>query len=148
MFPDVVSAAKELNVSSAVFDAEVIGYNEDAGEFMPFQETMKRKRKYGVTGASERIPVKAFVFDVIHLNGRSLLGQSNESRLDEMTRVIGKEGIILQSSSHIVSSANELQKLFEEYVSEGLEGVIIKDNVGNLYIEKEPGQRIWDSGQL
>ena len=57
MFPEIVEAAESIDVKSVVFDTEVIGYNEATEEFLPFQETMMRKRKYGVGDASRRVPV-------------------------------------------------------------------------------------------
>jgi DNA ligase 1 len=140
MFPDVVTAARDLKVDSAVFDSEIIGYNEDTGEFVPFQETMKRKRKYGIADASMRVPVKAFVFDVIHLDGLSLLKETNEWRLDKLSKLLDTEGLLVRSGNHIAGSADELQKLFDEYVSEGLEGVIVKDPASSY----RPGSRVYE----
>lgn len=140
MFPDVVAAARDLDVDSAVFDSEIIGYNEDTGEFVPFQETMKRKRKYGIAAASERVPVKAFVFDVIYLDGKSLLRETNERRLGMLSDILDTKGLLVMSSSHIVKSANRLQRLFDEYVSEGLEGVIVKDPDSSY----RPGSRVYE----
>lgn len=140
MFPEIVEAAQAVDVTSGIFDTEVIGYNDETSEFLPFQETMMRKRKYGVGDASRRVPVKAFVFDVIALNGKSMIAVENGKRIETISGIISKKGVIVASSNHMVSTAKETQKIFDEYVSEGLEGVIVKDP-GSFY---KPGKRGFD----
>lgn len=140
MFPEVVEAVGQLDIKSAVFDSEVIGYNEATDEFVPFQETMIRKRKYGITNAARRMPVKAFVFDVLYLNGRTLMHETNEKRMEVVTGSISKKGVVVRSSSGKVKSAKKLQKLFMSYVTEGLEGVIVKDPHSHY----KPGKRGFD----
>jgi DNA ligase-1 len=49
MFPDLVLEAEKLKVKSVVLDSEVIGINPKTGKFIPFQETMQRKRKYNIS---------------------------------------------------------------------------------------------------
>lgn len=65
MFPDVVEAVSKINVDSAIFDGEAIGYDPKTEKFLPFQETISRKRKHGVEEASKNLPLKLFVFDIL-----------------------------------------------------------------------------------
>ncbi|MBN2100967.1 ATP-dependent DNA ligase [Candidatus Dojkabacteria bacterium] len=140
MFPEVVDAAGKLKVESAVLDSEVIGYDDSTGEFSPFQETMIRKRKYDIKGAAERVPVKAFVFDLLYLNGRTLMHEGNQERIGTLSDIVGKEDTIIESSSYKVESAKGLEEIFQQNISQGLEGVIIKDP--NSYYK--PGKRGFD----
>ena len=46
MFPDIIAAVKkEVKANSAIFEGEAIAYNPTTEEFLPFQETTKRRRK-------------------------------------------------------------------------------------------------------
>lgn len=137
MFPDIVEAARSLGLESAVFDAEIVGYNEVAQKFVPFQETMTRKRKYNVLKQVLEVPVCAFVFDVLYLNGEEMVHKRNDERIDVLSRTIGKKGLVRRASSTSVSSAKALKKLFTENIRAGLEGIVIKDGA-SVY---EPGVR-------
>jgi len=48
MFPEIVEAAQKLPAKNAIMEGEAIAYNPETEEFEPFQETAKRKRKYGI----------------------------------------------------------------------------------------------------
>ena len=51
MFPDLVHELKELDVNESIFEGEAIVYDPNTGRFLPFQETVKRKRKHGIEAA-------------------------------------------------------------------------------------------------
>ncbi|MFA7654984.1 MAG: hypothetical protein WCX98_02735, partial [Candidatus Dojkabacteria bacterium] len=65
MFPEVVEEALSISEESFILDSEVLGWSVDGGEFLTFQETMQRRRKYEVREMSGTVPVKAMVFDVL-----------------------------------------------------------------------------------
>ncbi|MDP3727103.1 MAG: DNA ligase, partial [bacterium] len=73
MFPEIAAAAKRLGVRSAILDGEAIGFNEKTGRYALFQETAQRKRKHDIEAFAKKIPLVVLVFDVLYLNGRSLL---------------------------------------------------------------------------
>jgi len=140
MFPEVVEAVGCLDVKSAVFDSEVIGCNESTDEFVSFQETMVRKRKYDIVDAARRMPVKAFVFDVLYLNGKTLIQESNEKRMEIIGDYVPRKGVVMRSGSNRARSARVLQKLFQKSITQGLEGVIVKDPESHY----KPGKRGFD----
>ncbi|MBU0708216.1 ATP-dependent DNA ligase [Patescibacteria group bacterium] len=125
MFPEIVVAAQKLPVESAILDGEAIAFNPDTEEFLPFQETMQRKRKYRVVEKSKKIPLKVFVFDILFLNGRSLLDESFVERRKGLEGVV-RGGVIELIRHQVVSSQDKLRELFDLYISEGLEGVMCK----------------------
>lgn len=140
MFPDLVSTADNLAADSVVLDGEVIGYNEDTGEYMQFQKTMTRKRKYGVHNAADEVPVKFFVFDVLYLNGESLINKKLSDRLELIPDLICGTDKFEMTQSTEVDSEKKMNDLFEESVSKGLEGLIIKDPDSKY----QPGKRSLD----
>lgn len=131
MFPEIVKAAKELPVKSAIFDGEAIGYSPKTGKFAAFQETVQRKRKYGIEEMAKSLPLKVFIFDVLYLNGETLLKEPFSKRREILEKRLRlhtrkEDGTILLTDHKVVSSAEDLKKMFNEYLDEGLEGVMAK----------------------
>ena len=52
-------------------EGEVVAVNVETEEFLPFQELMHRRRKYGVEEAMENYPVVMNFFDVLYFDGKS-----------------------------------------------------------------------------
>ncbi len=153
MFPEVVEAAKKLplqyekkhgvSVESIVLDGEVIGYNDIVQEYLPFQQTMTRKRKHGVEGAANEVPVKVFSFDILLVNNENLMDKSLSVRKELLTFLDENQEVqrtIVKTPIHYPKDVAEAEKLFLEYVAEGLEGVIFKDT-SSIYT---PGTRNFD----
>lgn len=127
MFPEIIASVKALPVGSAIFDAEAIAYNPATDEYLPFQETVKRKRKHGVEEMVTSMPLRAFVFDVLYLNGESLLFVPAHERFERLQQIPFAHTPSLSLIRHtIVSTTDEFRSLFDLYVSEGLEGVMCK----------------------
>src|SRR5262249_59782696 len=65
----------------AILDAETLAYNATSEEFLPFQETTRRRRKHGIEAMAEQLPLKAFVFDILYKDRVSLLDAPLAQRL-------------------------------------------------------------------
>ena len=63
MFPDIAQELLKLDVEDLICEGEAIGYDPNTGGFLPFQETVKRKRKHGIEEAITEFPLKLFIFD-------------------------------------------------------------------------------------
>ena len=127
MFPDLVSAMeKEVKAKTAVLEGEAIAYNPLTEEFLPFQETTKRRRKYNVGEFAEKLPLKLFAFDLLYLDGKDITALSYKERRRKLEQIISKGGLILVATERVLHSAEELRSMFEEQVSAGLEGVMVK----------------------
>ena len=55
-------------------------YDEATQTFMNFQETVKRKGKHDIEEVAESLPLRLFLFDILYLNGQSVLSKSHEER--------------------------------------------------------------------
>ncbi len=141
MFPELVEEVKKLKANNLILDGEIIGWNEKERTFIPFQETMSRKRKYGISERVKSVPVKYFAFDVLHLNN-SILNVDLVDRLKSLSGVFSKKNkfLNLADSDFFKNDVVELEKLFNEYVDAGLEGVILKKLKGGYM----PGVRNFD----
>lgn len=127
MFPDLVEAAKKIKVESAILDGEAIGYDPKTDRFLPFQETIQRKRKHGVIEAAKKLPLRLFVFDILSKNGKSLLNLPFSERRKILVETIGNKIDNLEvAKEEIVDSANRIRDLIKEFLGEGLEGAVLK----------------------
>ena len=131
MFPEVVEDAQKAPVESFILDSEVLGWDYENDTFLTYQETMQRRRKYGIEKLRESIPVKAMVFDLLYLNGKDLTEVDTEKRIKRLEENFKDiDNSISVAKTVKVSSVEELKEIFNEYVNQGLEGVIVKQLEG------------------
>lgn len=126
-YPDIVASAKEqLDADSVILDGEAIGYDPKTGAFLPFQETIQRKRKHDVAKTAKNIPLKYFVFDILYLNGKPTIDLPLEKRHELLEKVI-KAGKVLSPAEHYNTNTFEgLEEYYELAKEKKLEGVIVK----------------------
>jgi DNA ligase 1 len=128
MFPELIEGTrKQIRAEQVILDAEALAYNATSEEFLPFQETTRRRRKHGIEALAEQLPLKAFVFDILYKDGVSLLDTPLVERLKilEQTMRPADETLML-TESHQIEDANALILLFDEAISKGLEGLVVK----------------------
>ncbi|MBU3956696.1 ATP-dependent DNA ligase [Patescibacteria group bacterium] len=128
MFPDIVEAlGKEVKAKEVILDGEAIGFDPKTGKFLPFQETMKRKRKYEIRRKAKEIPLKFFCFDILYKDGRDLLKRPFNKRREILEKVLPSANKTVVLSPQIVTNnPQELRKYHDEQIKKGLEGVVVK----------------------
>ncbi len=127
MYPDLVEAVqKEINANSIILDGEAIAFNEKTSEFLPFQETIQRKRKHGIKEKIEEMPLKLFAFDLMYLNGENYMIEPYHKRRDTLKKLLNGD-TILMSGYIIADTPKQLDDYFEESIENGLEGIIAKE---------------------
>ncbi len=128
MFPEIVEAVKEqIGEKTAIFEGEALAFNELTGEYLPFQVTIQRKRKYDVGKMAEEFPLKLFAFDVLMIDGKSTMDLPFIERRKKLKELIKKGNVIELTKSIETSSPKEIDRFFNECVEKGLEGIIAKD---------------------
>jgi DNA ligase 1 len=141
MFPEIVESARLLPYDSFILDSEIVGWDYKKNRFLSYQETMQRRRKYSVGEKRDTIPVKSFVFDILYLNGDSLINTDTKSRVDILENVTkDTPGSIVKADSKIVSNEEDLRGYFNSCVEDGLEGIIVKQFEGGY----RPGIRNYE----
>jgi len=127
MFPEIVEGTrKQVQADSVILDAESLAYNPASEEFLPFQETTRRRRKYNVEEMAQQMPLKAFVFDILYKDGAPLIDMPMVERMKILEETIKPDDILMLTANHIVRDAETLSLLFDEAISKGLEGVVVK----------------------
>jgi DNA ligase-1 len=120
--PEVVEAARGLPVASAILDGEALSLKPD-GRPQPFQITMRRfGRKLDVEQSRAELPLTPFWFDLLYLDGASLLHEPQSQRFDALRR-IASQSIV----PHLTTGdANEGHRFLEQSLAHGHEGIMAK----------------------
>ena len=122
-FPIIVEALKKLK-ASAVLDGEIVVLNEEG--FPDFQKIQQYEQH-------PDFPLHYYVFDLLSLNGHSLIEESLLERKKLLKILLGKNDQI-RFSDHIVGNGKEF---FEVALKKDLEGIMAKKADGLYY----PGRR-------
>lgn len=127
MFPEIVGAAGKLKVKSAIFEGEALAYNEKEGKYYSFQQTIQRKRKYGVEAMSRDFPLRLFAFDLMFLDGKDLTLEKYSRRRKLLERMVKGSKTIVPSEQIVTDKPEKLDEYFRKCAAGGLEGIIAKD---------------------
>src|SRR3990167_95701 len=127
-FPDLVEGArKEIKAKSCILEGEAIAFNPLTEEFLPFQETTKRRRKYNVEEKAKELPLVLFTFDVLYLNGKDVTQKPYSERRKLLESIVPKEGKVIRiAEERKLHDAKGILEFFNEAISEGLEGLMLK----------------------
>jgi DNA ligase 1 len=127
MFPELIRGAlAQIKAKTAILDTEALAYQPESEEFLPFQETTKRRRKYGIEEMAKTLPLKAFVFDILYKDGDSLIDIPLKERLKILKETIKEDGILITAKTQEISDPKILSLMLEDSISKGLEGVVVK----------------------
>src|SRR5947209_10449635 len=125
-FPEIAEAIKHLPVSDCVIDGEVVALdNEGRSSFQLLQALEMEGRK---------APLRFYVFDLLELDGKSLLGLPLEQRKQVLAKLCESVGEPIRYSGEI---SGDVKSLLAEVQRRGLEGLIGKQRK-SVY---EPGRR-------
>ena len=115
--PEVVAALAKLPVSAAVLDGELIALRPD-GRPLPFQDTASRAASEGGT-----VPLSAFFFDALHLEGADLIDLPYWRRHAELAWVVPADMLMPRV---VTADPDEASEFFRDAVAHGHEGVVVK----------------------
>ncbi|MHB8585576.1 MAG: ATP-dependent DNA ligase [Thermoplasmatota archaeon] len=127
-FPDVAKALREaFRGREAIVEGEMVPVEADTGAIRPFQEIATRRgRKHGLATAMEEVPVTAFLFDCLLLDGEDLAARPLPERRRALEGAFQSSEHVTFSSYHVVSTREELDRLFLDALEEGAEGIMAK----------------------
>jgi DNA ligase-1 len=126
--PGIVDAVRRLPVTQAVLDGEALWMGEDGPA--AFQDTVSQ-----LDGHAPPEGVVTFLFDVLHLDGEDLLDTPLEQRADRLEAIAPE----LRIPAVVTSDPAEAERVQEEALSAGHEGVVIKD-AASLYTAGRRGK--------
>ena len=117
MFPDLSKAILNLKAESFVAEGEAIAYDAETGTFLPFQETVRRRRKYDIESMAQDVPLKLYLFDLLYVDGKSLLESTHMQRRRALMSLFPKskkEGAVMPLDEVRIKTAKELERYFTQ----------------------------------
>jgi len=133
-FPEIVSAVS-LIPSEFILDGELLAYRADRP--LHFQELQKRLRRKAVTDRlMAEIPVVYVPYDIMYLDGQSLIDRPLTERKKLLSQIRFREQIV-DLGYRVVSTASEIACAFKESRDAGHEGLVVKELESQYY----PGKR-------
>src|SRR5215217_638777 len=126
-FPEVVAMLAEgLGPREAILEGEVVAFDPASGELRPFQDVMFRRRKYGISDAVRDFPVSMFCFELLYADGTDLTRLPYLERRARLAEAVTPSARLRLATAEQVDDEAALERVFEQAVAEGCEGVICK----------------------
>jgi DNA ligase-1 len=132
--PELVADIKKLP-HSFIVDCEIIPFEHSP---KAFQELIKRlRRRHRVEEFARKIPVRLYVFDLLYLDGTSLIDTPLIERRKLLSTVIQPTERIELANCIMTKSSARARIMFREALDLGFEGLMIK----NPQSRYTPGKR-------
>jgi DNA ligase-1 len=121
--PELVEAVRALPVREIILDGEVIALR-DNGAPHPFQITMSRfGKRLDVDRARREVPLTPFFFDLLYLDGGSLMDEPARRRLISLADAVPPSMLVPRL---LTSSARDAQDFLQHALEQGHEGIMAK----------------------
>ncbi len=121
--PELVEAVRALPARNLILDGEAISLSPD-GRPQPFQVTMRRfGRRLDVERMQAELPMVPFWFDLLYLDGTSLLDEPQKLRFDQLKALAPEAAVV----PHLTTSQSETAEDFlHRSIEQGHEGIMAK----------------------
>lgn len=121
--PEVATLVRSFRADTLVLDGEAIALKAD-GRPQPFQVTMQRfGRKLDIESQMRALPLSAFFFDCLYVDGQVLVEQTNEQRWAALSAAVPGPSLVARQ---VVTSAAEGEAALHASLTSGHEGVVVK----------------------
>ncbi|MEM2192552.1 MAG: ATP-dependent DNA ligase, partial [Candidatus Hadarchaeales archaeon] len=128
MFPDLIEPLKKsLKARQAIVDGELVAIDPRTNKPMPFQEVLKRRRKYEIERAMKEIPVELNLFDVLLVDNKTLIDRPYSERRKMLEEIVEEGKMVKVVEQRILSDPEEVKKFADYAVKIGHEGLLAKD---------------------
>jgi len=128
MFPDLVDPIRQaLKPKQAIIDGELVAIDPRTGRPLPFQEVLKRRRKYEIKEAIKQIPVEIHFFDVLMSDGKTLLDEPYTKRREALERIVDPSAKVMVVDQLVTGNREEIQEFMSKSLARGHEGLLAKD---------------------
>jgi DNA ligase-1 len=121
--PEIVETVRALSARSLILDGEAIAFDA-ADRPHPFQITMRRfGRKLNVEASRAELPIRAFFFDCLHVDGQSIADRPARERIAALTNVVPGS---MRVPRLVTSSESEAGAFYDAAIKAGHEGLMAK----------------------
>ena len=125
MYPDICEGLKKQLKNNCIVEGEMIAVGKD-GRFLPFQETVQRKRKYDIVEMAKKVPLKIFLFDVLVIDGKDVMHETNSKRREALEKLVNPGETAKLMPRIEIETGLEIEKYFQKALTAGTEGIIAK----------------------
>jgi DNA ligase-1 len=121
--PEIVEAVRALPARDLILDGEVLSL-DPGGRPQPFQVSMRRfGRKLNVRDMLNELPMSPFWFDLLYLNGSSLIDEPQARRFGELTKLAPEAALVPNLRT---SDKRQADEFLQQALARGHEGVMAK----------------------
>jgi DNA ligase-1 len=121
--PEIAEAIRALPAHAVILDGEAIALRR-TGAPLAFQDTMSRfGTRVEVEEQRRTVPLNAFYFDLLHLDGEDLIDRSERERFEALTSVLPADLVVPRIVAEEVEAA---RPFMEDALARGHEGVMVK----------------------
>uniref|UniRef100_A0A131YDF2 DNA ligase n=1 Tax=Rhipicephalus appendiculatus TaxID=34631 RepID=A0A131YDF2_RHIAP len=128
-YPEVVSrirAAISPDTKTCILDSEAVAWDRPSQTILPFQTLSTRKRKE-TTEEEVKVQVCVFAFDLLYLNGESLVKEPLRKRRELLrTTLVEVPGETQLARSADLSTVEDIQEFLLESIKGSCEGLMVK----------------------
>lgn len=125
MYPDITLGLQKQIKKDCIVEGEMIAVGK-SGKFLPFQETVQRKRKYDISAMATKIPLRIYLFDALVVGGTDIMRQSNQNRWAALQKLVARGETVRLIDRTQVESGSDIEKYFGQALTAGTEGIIAK----------------------
>lgn len=137
-FPELLEVGKYIHADEVILDTEAIGLDEKREKFLDFQKTIQRRRKHDIAKNASEIPLQFQVFDVLLINGKSMIDVPYRQRREELEKIVTSGKLLRIDENTITKDPDVIKSMHEKYLKSGLEGVVVKKADGH-YVSGRTG---------
>ncbi|MGQ0798187.1 MAG: ATP-dependent DNA ligase [Methanobacteriota archaeon] len=121
--PEIAEFARSLPATRFLLEGEVVAVDR-SGRPLPFQDLMRRfRRVHDVDASREEIPLKLYLFDVLHLEDRTLVNDPYRERWSTLEGLVPRDVL---TPRKVVRSTPEIDAFLREALDAGHEGLMAK----------------------
>lgn len=128
-YPDIISRIPKIklpSVTSFILDTEAVAWDREKKQIQPFQVLTTRKRKE-VDAAEIQVQVCLYAFDLIYLNGESLVREPLSRRRQLLREnFVETEGEFVFATSLDTKDTDQIAEFLEQSVRDSCEGLMVK----------------------
>eukprot|EP01064_Diplonema_japonicum_P009170 TRINITY_DN16642_c0_g1_i1.p1 TRINITY_DN16642_c0_g1~~TRINITY_DN16642_c0_g1_i1.p1 ORF type:complete len:756 (+),score=154.35 TRINITY_DN16642_c0_g1_i1:64-2268(+) len=146
-YPDIIKMLKEepivhTDVTSFILDSEVVAFDRKEGKIQPFQALQHRPRK-DVRLEEIETNVCIYAFDLLYLNGESLLDKTFKERRELLQCSFNAiPGLFQYATKKDCTDADEIEAFLNESIKGSCEGLMVKTLTTNS--EYTPSRRTFN----
>ncbi len=121
--PEIVAIARSLPASEFLLEGEVVA-TDRGGKPLPFQDLMRRfRRVHEIEATAEEIPLRLYLFDLLHVDGRTTIDEPYRVRWELLEGLVPAEYI---TPRRITQSKAEIEAFLRDALEAGHEGLMAK----------------------